>query len=134
MSTLLLLTRLHLRLKDVSKINPDIQVSIDATTKGVLKAAACTLVGAIFLGPVGLLIGGTVGGGLAFLTSEEFKPVVEVLNEMNEKERNVLLTTALDIAIEEFGLDLLNSLNLVTDEQLTQVLRKTLSVLAFKVK
>ena len=55
-----------------------LKVTVKGSAKGGLIAGATSAVGGLVLGPLGLAIGGTVGGLIAYATAEPYKPVSQV--------------------------------------------------------
>ena len=81
-------------LEKVIKVIADkeaLKVTVNNSVKGGVTAGISTAIGGIFLGPVGLAIGGAVGGALAYMNSDEFKPVSEVINTLDDHQRDKLL-------------------------------------------
>jgi len=58
--------------------------------KGAAKAAAGVFVGSFFLGPVGLVIGGVIGVGYAYASSEDYDGFLIVWQQMSQQEREEL--------------------------------------------
>lgn len=56
-----------------------LKVTVKGSAKGGLIAGATSAVGGLVLGPLGLAIGGTVGGLIAYATAEPYKPVSQVI-------------------------------------------------------
>ena len=56
---------------------------------GLLTGAFCTLFGCL-LGPIGLAIGGIIGGILAYMKSGYFKPVSQVIGQLDEFKKEQL--------------------------------------------
>ena len=50
-------------------------MTVKGSAKGGLIAGATSAVGGLILGPLGLAVGGTLGGLLAYATAEPYKPV-----------------------------------------------------------
>ena len=57
-----------------------LKVTVKGSAKGGLIAGATSAVGGLVLGPLGLAIGGTVGGLIAYATAEPYKPVSQVVD------------------------------------------------------
>ena len=92
-------------LLNVAGRNNDLKVAVTETLKGTSIVITTTLVGAIAFGPIGLAIGGAVGGIAAYATSKHFKPVYQVLNSMKEQQRQELAQAAISEA-KKLGIDL----------------------------
>ena len=92
-------------LLNVAGRNNDLNVTVTETLKGTSIVATTTLVGALAFGPIGLAVGGAVGGIAAYATSKPFKPVCQVLNDMNEQQREELAQAAISEA-KKVGVDL----------------------------
>ncbi|XP_039581557.1 protein C19orf12 homolog [Passer montanus] len=65
--------------------------------RGAAVTGASMVVGAALLGPVGLAVGGAVGGLLGWMTSEDFKPVPQVLMELSPAEKQKLCAEAMAV-------------------------------------
>ena len=79
-----------------------LKVTINESVKGgLITGTACT-VGGIILGPVGLALGGAVGGFVAYLLGDgKFKPVSNVImHEMRDEERQQLATSVRNIVAD----------------------------------
>ena len=92
-------------LLNVAGRNNDLNVTVTETLKGTSIVATTTLVGALAFGPIGLAVGGAVGGVAAYATSKPFKPLYQVLNDMNEQQREELAQAAISEA-KKVGVDL----------------------------
>jgi hypothetical protein len=112
--------------------NRDLQVTIHAATRAALITGGATLVGALMLGPAGIMIG-AVGGAAASLTIfKNFKPIPQIILEMSPEERQALATIAIQVAAKR-NLDLL-SLTVVdyASEPLREWLQETFEKSKFK--
>ena len=69
----------------------ELKVTVSNSVKGGVTAGISTAVGGILLGPIGLAIGGAVGGTLAYMTSDDFKPVSEVVKTLDYHKKEKLL-------------------------------------------
>lgn len=70
---------------DACELNPELKVAFTESAQGALLAAGATLAGGLLLGPIGLAVGGTLGGLAAYATSKNFTPASRVLSNMSEK-------------------------------------------------
>lgn len=74
-----------------------LKVTVKNAAYGGVVAGITTTVGGLLAGPPGLMIGGAVGGLLAYNTTGNFKPVSAVIKDMNAHERQLLYDTMKDI-------------------------------------
>lgn len=82
----------------------DLKVTVKNAAYGGVIAGITTTVGGLVGGPPGLLIGGAVGGALAYGASGDFKPVSKVIKDMNAHDRQLLYDRMKDI-IENLAID-----------------------------
>ena len=75
----------------------ELKVTVKSAAYGGVVAGITTTVGGLLAGPPGLMIGGAVGGLLAYNTTGNFKPVSAVIKHMNAHERQLLYDTMKDI-------------------------------------
>ena len=92
-------------LLNVAGKNDDLKVTVTEVLKGTAVTAAATLCGGLILGPPGLAVGGMIGGTVAYAMSKPYKPVGQILNEMNERQRQQLVEAAVSEA-KKLGIDL----------------------------
>jgi hypothetical protein len=97
----------------------NIQVSVKETLKGgFIAGTSCTL-GGLLLGPPGLAIGGTVGGGLAYcLTKDKFKPMSQVILQMSPALQQQLVDSVLNIVHDLDAADAVTMLALLRGNML----------------
>lgn len=68
-----------------------LKVTLSESLKGGLITGITAAIGAFFLGPMGLPIGGALGGGVAALTcGSKFQPVSQVIATMSQEKREHL--------------------------------------------
>ncbi|CAL1535574.1 unnamed protein product [Lymnaea stagnalis] len=79
------------QLMGVLRENPELYKSTTGIFKAVLWLAHGTVAGGIVYGPEGALIGGMVGSVIGFITSNEYQPMMKVLQGMDQEERDELL-------------------------------------------
>ena len=83
-----------------------LKVTVRASGYGGVVAGVTTTIGGLIAGPAGLLVGGALGGVLAYANAGNFKPVSQVVKEMNAHERQLLYNAMRDIvdnlAIEDY--------------------------------
>ena len=83
-----------------------LKVTVRAAGYGGVVAGVTTTIGGLIAGPAGLLVGGALGGVLAYANAGDFKPVSQVIKEMNAHERQLLYRATKDIvdnlAIEDY--------------------------------
>lgn len=80
------------------------RVTLKSSAKGAAVAGSSSFVGGLLAGPIGLLIGGAVGGLIAYaMTNNQFKPVSHViLHDLTEREQEQLKQHIVD-ALSEFN-------------------------------
>ena len=81
-----------------------LKVSVKGAGYGGVVAGVTTTIGGLIAGPAGLLVGGALGGVLAYANAEDFKPVSQVVKEMNAHERQLLYGATRDI-VDKLGID-----------------------------
>ena len=74
-----------------------LKVTVKSSVYGGLVAGVSTTLGGLIAGPAGLLVGGAVGGALAYKSAGNFKPVSEVIRDMNAHDRELLYDSMKDI-------------------------------------
>lgn len=74
-----------------------LKVTVKTSAYGGVVAGVTTTIGGLIAGPAGLLVGGAVGGMLAYKSAGNFKPVSQVINDMNAHERQLLYDATKDI-------------------------------------
>ncbi|XP_011181993.1 protein C19orf12 homolog [Zeugodacus cucurbitae] len=81
----------------------NVQVTMKQSAKGAMVCAASAFTGGILLGPVGLAIGGTAGGLMAYkMTSGSFRPLADVLlNDLTDDQQERLVQHV-NNAVREF--------------------------------
>ena len=75
----------------------ELKATIKSSGFGGLVAGITTAVGGLVAGPAGFLVGGAVGGALAYSSAGSFKPVSQIIKDMNAHERQLLYDTMKDI-------------------------------------
>jgi len=73
------------------KRNADLVACLGGSGRAAVITGTATLVGVLALGPVGILAGSVTGGLIAYLTSDDFKPLAQVLQEMPKSEQTKLI-------------------------------------------
>ncbi|XP_074618988.1 protein C19orf12 homolog [Acropora palmata] len=81
-----------------------LKVSVKSAGYGGVVAGVTTTIGGLIAGPAGLLVGGALGGVLAYANAEDFKPVSQVVKEMNAHERQLLYDATRDI-VDNLAID-----------------------------
>ena len=81
-----------------------LKVTVKAAGYGGVVAGVTTTIGGLIAGPAGLLVGGALGGVLAYANAEDFKPVSLVVKEMNAHERQLLYDATRDI-VDNLAID-----------------------------
>lgn len=74
-----------------------LKVTVKSSVYGGLIAGAATTFGGLVAGPPGLLLGGAVGGALAYKTAGDFKPVSDVIKDMNAHDSELLYESVKEI-------------------------------------
>lgn len=75
----------------------ELKATVKGSLKGGILAGITTTVGGLVAGPPGLMVGGIIGGALAYNTAEDFKPVSQIINNLNAYERQLLYDYMKDI-------------------------------------
>lgn len=81
-----------------------LKVSVKGAGYGGVVTGVTTTIGGLIAGPAGLLVGGALGGGIAYANAEDFKPVSQVVKEMNAHERQLLYDATRDI-VDNLAID-----------------------------
>ena len=81
-----------------------LKVSVKGAGFGGVVAGVTTTIGGLIAGPAGLLVGGALGGVLAYANAEDFKPVSQVVKEMNAHERQLLYDATRDV-VDNLAID-----------------------------
>ena len=82
----------------------ELKATVKSSGLGGVIAGITTTVGGLVAGPPGLLVGGAIGGALAYSSAGTFKPVSQIIKEMNAHERQLLYDTMRDI-IDNLAVD-----------------------------
>ncbi|XP_035899436.1 protein C19orf12 homolog [Anopheles stephensi] len=79
------------------------RVTLKSSAKGATVAGSSTFLGGLLAGPVGLFVGGAVGGLIAYaMTNNQFKPVSHIIqHELSVREQEQLKQRIVD-ALSEF--------------------------------
>ena len=85
------------RLMVVLADEDQLRVNARNSTLGGVVAGVATTVGGLLIGPPGLLIGGALGGILAYWNARKFKSVSQVINDMNTSQKQALFDAMKDI-------------------------------------
>lgn len=85
------------RLMIVLADEDQLKISARNSTLGGVVAGVATTVGGLLIGPPGLLIGGALGGILAYWKARKFKSVSQVISDMNTSQKQVLFDAMKDI-------------------------------------
>jgi hypothetical protein len=95
-------------LVDLAKIHPDLGFTISQLLKAALWASLCLILCGLFLGPLGILVGGIAGSCVAYAKSKSFKPLWMILGSMSEAERQRLGKKVAELC-KERGINLAKS-------------------------
>ena len=127
-------TSVYEALLKVADANQDLKVTVREVAKGTGITAASTVVGGLLLGPVGLAVGGAVGGLLGYAASNNYKPIGQVLREMNDGEKKRLLEAAREEA-KTIGLGMLTdaTLKAISFDDLKRILLGALKTMGYDV-
>ena len=74
-----------------------LKVTVKSSMYGGVLAGVMTSVGGLLGGPPGLLVGGALGGALAYKTAGDFKPVSQVIKDINAHDRQLLYDSMKEI-------------------------------------
>jgi hypothetical protein len=75
----------------------ELKATVKGSLKGGIIACISTTVGGLVAGPPGMMMGGIIGGALAYNTAEAFKPVSQIINDLNAHQRQLLYDYMKDI-------------------------------------
>ncbi|XP_061577380.1 protein C19orf12 homolog [Cololabis saira] len=85
------------RINDIMKLccelsaNQQIKCTVTGSGKGAAAAGGLAFAGGLVGGPLGIAVGGAVGGLLGcWLTSGQFKPLPQIIMELNPEQQNKL--------------------------------------------
>merc|ERR1712013_98316 len=82
----------------------NLRVTVTESGKGALVAGGVAGIGGLVLGPIGLAIGGSVGGCLAaYLGQGKFKPLAMVIMEDIKEEQRVQMVNAVRGIVDNLG-------------------------------
>eukprot|EP01119_Soliformovum_irregulare_P008800 TRINITY_DN21914_c0_g1_i1.p1 TRINITY_DN21914_c0_g1~~TRINITY_DN21914_c0_g1_i1.p1 ORF type:complete len:134 (+),score=21.53 TRINITY_DN21914_c0_g1_i1:108-509(+) len=104
--------------------NPQLKITVDESVKASLMVGGVTLVGSLLLGPVGIIAGAAIGGSVAYATSKPFTSAFVLLSKLDEQQREQLLATVQDLALQKEVL--------ITDQLLLDLLIAGINKLGFK--
>uniref|UniRef100_A0A182XDS7 Uncharacterized protein n=1 Tax=Anopheles quadriannulatus TaxID=34691 RepID=A0A182XDS7_ANOQN len=92
------------------------RVTLKSSAKGATVAGSTTFLGGLLAGPVGLFVGGAVGGLVAYaMTNNQFKPVSEIIRHDLSVQEQERLKQRIVSALSEFhATDLVMVLSLLT--------------------
>ena len=74
-----------------------LKVTVKSSVYGGLLAGVMTTAGGLLGGPPGMLVGGALGGALAYKTAGDFKPVSQVIRDINAHDRQLLYDSMKEI-------------------------------------
>uniref|UniRef100_A0A669DZP8 Uncharacterized protein n=1 Tax=Oreochromis niloticus TaxID=8128 RepID=A0A669DZP8_ORENI len=76
---------------------PDLKVTMKNSVKGGIKTTGCAVVGGLVGGPPGIAVGAAIGGIYSWKTSDDFKPLPQILREMPPAQLDELLKSVMVI-------------------------------------
>ncbi|XP_030587582.1 protein C19orf12 homolog [Archocentrus centrarchus] len=92
------------RIDDVMKLccelsaNQQIKTAVKGSGKGAAAAGALAFAGGLVGGPLGIAVGGAAGGLLGcWLTSDQFKPLPQIIMELSPQEKQKLYDNLMEI-------------------------------------
>ena len=75
---------------DIAEKHPELQATLVKSTQGAMMAGTGAFLGGLLGGPVGIFVGGALGGAAGAISSQDFKPVVQILANMSDSEKRQL--------------------------------------------
>ena len=93
--------------------NENLRITAKRSIKGGLIGGVIMTVTALMLGPPGFLIGGVVGGLVAYNTSDSFKPISSVILEMEPADQRSLVDSVTNVIENLTPMDALTLLPLI---------------------
>lgn len=98
------------------------RVTLKSSAKGATVAGSSTFLGGLVAGPVGLFVGGAVGGLIAYaMTNNQFKPVSHIIqHDLSVREKEQLKQRIVDALSEFQPTDLMVILPLLTSNAAVQ--------------
>ena len=87
-----------------------LKVTVKNSAYGGLIAGIATTVGGLVAGPPGLLVGGAVGGAVAYSTAGDFKPVSEIIRNLNAHDSQLLYESVREIVRNLDAVDYLTAM------------------------
>lgn len=78
--------------------NQQIKTAVKGSGKGAAAAGALAFAGGLVGGPLGIAVGGAAGGLLGcWLTSDQFKPLPQIIMELSPQEKQKLYDNLMEI-------------------------------------
>ena len=113
-------------LLDLANSHPDLGFTVNQLLRAAVWASVCLILCGLFLGPLGILVGGIAGSCVAYAKSKSFKPLWMILRHMSESEKKALGEKMIRIC-KERGIDVATaSTSLLSIEIGRQLLRDVL--------
>jgi len=82
----------------------EVQATVTGSMKGGLLAGAATMLGGLTLGPLGLAMGGALGGSIAaWLSQGQFQPLGQVILAMPRHQQEELTATVMEAFRRDFS-------------------------------
>lgn len=88
------------QIEELLAAHPELGVNLSSSLKAGLATGACTVAGAILLGPVGILAGAAIGSGIAYRNTGNFTPLHQIIKDMSEDDRAKLLSVVNSLVLE----------------------------------
>ena len=96
-------TKMPLSPRDLQRVlailadEDQLKVTVKSSVYGGVLAGVMTTVGGLLGGPPGMLVGGALGGAMAYKTAGDFKPVSQVIKDINAHDRQLLYDSMKEI-------------------------------------
>ena len=91
----------------IARENPDLKMTLSQSVSGGLITGAGACLGGLLGGKEGMLAGAAIGGAVAYLNADDFKPVWKILQNMSDEERS-RFAAAVESECVEMGIQFLS--------------------------
>ena len=88
-------------LLEIAKANPDLKKTVTEVLQGTTVTGGCVAVGGLLAGPPGLVIGGLIGFLVTALTTDNFKSLPQIMQDMSREDKQKLVDTAKHILMRQ---------------------------------